>query len=358
MNLLPGRAGVSLHGSRGKTMLSLRRKVLVVSLLAVAGLLALLWRGVPRPAVAPALPSPNGYDDLLRAAAVRPSTVDASQASTEELQAFVEGNREALRLARVGLNRACQVPVECSQAYITAHVNELAGLKALVQALRAEGALAERENRPSDAVQSYLDAMRLGHQVARGGMLIDQLVGLACQAIGMSPLTNLRTNLSAQNWRGVIQTLEAIERDQEPLPSMLARQRDWGRRLIGAKYIVYRVVDRFTSRALEQSDEKFRRKHQNLSARRRLLLAEGAVRCYWLENHRYPDSLRELVPGLLRAVPADPYTETSLIYRPQAGSFLLYSAGPDGKDDRGTPIPKNRGPYPPKGDIFLDSPSP
>jgi hypothetical protein len=338
-------------------MLSLNRRILALSLLAVGGVLALLLWWSPRPAAPPALPSPNGYDDLLRAAAAHQGKIDAPQASTEELRGFVENNREALRLVRVGLSRACQVPVEYSQAYMVKHLKELADTKALAQALKAEGALAERENRLSDAVNSYLDTMRLGHQAARGGLLIDQLVGLACQAIGLNPLMNLRTNLSAQDWRGVIQTLEAIEREQEPLPAMLARERDWGRRVIGVKYLRYRVLAHLRQ-TLEQPYEKFRRKVQNLSARRRLLLAEAAVRCFWLENHRYPDSLRELVPGLLGAVPVDPYTETGLIYRPQTGAFLLYSTGPDGKDDGGTPISKGSAPYPPKGDIFLDSPWP
>lgn len=346
-------------GGKGKTMLSLKRRILFLCLLTVGVLVAWLWWRWPRAAVAPALPSPNGYEDLrLAAAAAYRGTIDVNQASTDELRLYVERNREALRLVRVGLGRACQVPVEYSQAYISSHLNELAGLKVLVHTLKAEGALAERENRPSDAVQSYLDAMRLGQQAVRGGLLIDQLVGLACQAIGLPPLMNLRTNLSAQDWRGVIRALETIEAEQEPLPSMLARERAWGRRLLGLKYLPYRLAARFTSDPLKQPFEKFRLKHQNFSTRRRLLLAEAAVRCFWLENHRYPDSLRELVPGLLRAAPADPYTETSLIYRPQAGSFLLYSAGPDGKDDGATPIPKRRGPYPPQGDIFIDSPSP
>jgi len=340
-------------------MPSRKRTILVLGLLAVGILLALLWWQWPRRAAAPALPSPNGYDDLRLAAVALRGSVGLSQASTEELRLYVERNREALRLVRVGLGHACQVPVEYSQAYISNHIHDLAGFKALAYSLKAEGALAERENRLSNAVNSYLDAMRLGHQVARGGLLIDQLVALACQAIGLPLLVDLRTNLSAQDWRVVIRKLETIEADQEPIAAMLARERTWGRRYLHLRYTLYHLAHLFTSDSVKQAFEKYGLKHQNFTARRRLLLAEAAVRCFWLENHRYPESLRELVPGLLRAVPADPYSETNLIYRPQAGSFLLYSVGPDGKDDGGTPIPQRRGgPYPPKGDVFVDSPIP
>lgn len=339
-------------------MLSRKRWILLLLLLVVAGLAALLLWPSPRPVAPAALPSPNGYDDLLKAAAARQGAVDASAASTEELRGFVEDNREALRLVRVGLSRACQVPLEYSQTYMTTHMNDLASWKALTLALKAEGALAERESRLADAVKSHLDGMRLGQHVARGGLLIDQLVGISCQGIGLNSLMDVRTNLSAPDWREVIQTLEAIEREQEPLPSMVARDRDWGRRAMGAGYVVASVVDRFTSRSLDVAYDKFRLKHLNISARRRLLLAEAAIRSFWLENHRYPDGFRELVPALLPAAPADPYTETNLIYRLKGDSFLLYSAGPDGKDDGGTPFRKGAEPYPPKGDIFLDSPSP
>jgi hypothetical protein len=49
----------------------------------------------------------------------------------------------------------------------------------------------------------------------------------------------------------------------------------------------------------------------------------------------YPDDLGALVPGLLGAVPIDPFTGKPLIYRRDGGGFVVYSLGSNEKDDGG-----------------------
>lgn len=77
-----------------------------------------------------------------------------------------------------------------------------------------------------------------------------------------------------------------------------------------------------------------------LSAENDLMLARTACA---LERHRlatgaYPETLGELVPALLAAVPIDVVDGQPLRYRRDAdGTFLLYSVGLDGKDDGGRP---------------------
>jgi hypothetical protein len=59
---------------------------------------------------------------------------------------------------------------------------------------------------------------------------------------------------------------------------------------------------------------------------------------YELRNHRLPDKLNELVPEYLKSVPIDCMDGQPLRYRQNAdGTFLLYSVGPNGKDDGGNP---------------------
>ena len=55
------------------------------------------------------------------------------------------------------------------------------------------------------------------------------------------------------------------------------------------------------------------------------------------ENH-YPSTLAELAPATLPAIPADPFDGQPLRYRTKANGFLLYSIGPDLKDDSGAAI--------------------
>ena len=48
-----------------------------------------------------------------------------------------------------------------------------------------------------------------------------------------------------------------------------------------------------------------------------------------------PRSLKELVPTYLSDVPMDPASGHEILYRQQAGAYVIYSVGVDGKDDRG-----------------------
>jgi hypothetical protein len=49
----------------------------------------------------------------------------------------------------------------------------------------------------------------------------------------------------------------------------------------------------------------------------------------------YPAKLADLVPNYVAAVPQDIFSGGALHYKPQGGGYLLYSVGPNGKDDGG-----------------------
>lgn len=70
-----------------------------------------------------------------------------------------------------------------------------------------------------------------------------------------------------------------------------------------------------------------------------LLLVALALRAYRLEHGNYPPKLDALVPVYLKRVPDDPFAlQGPLRYRRTGQKYVLYSVGPDGKDDGGTPI--------------------
>ena len=60
-----------------------------------------------------------------------------------------------------------------------------------------------------------------------------------------------------------------------------------------------------------------------------------AVQRYRLATGNLPDTLAELVPTYLDAVPKDPFDESELRYRKLESGFVVYSVGNDGKDDGG-----------------------
>lgn len=56
---------------------------------------------------------------------------------------------------------------------------------------------------------------------------------------------------------------------------------------------------------------------------------------YRAREGEYPESLQQLVPGLLGEVPADRFTGEPLVYRRSENGYRLYSLGPNGVDDGG-----------------------
>jgi uncharacterized RDD family membrane protein YckC len=52
----------------------------------------------------------------------------------------------------------------------------------------------------------------------------------------------------------------------------------------------------------------------------------------------YPESLAQLRGALQWQTPTDPFSGKSLVYRKQGSGYLLYSIGPDLRDDRGRPL--------------------
>lgn len=70
-----------------------------------------------------------------------------------------------------------------------------------------------------------------------------------------------------------------------------------------------------------------------------LLVTTLALRAYQLDHGTYPPNLASLAPNYLPSVPSDPFALSGLLRYQQAGAkYLLYSVGPDGKDDGGAAI--------------------
>jgi hypothetical protein len=69
-----------------------------------------------------------------------------------------------------------------------------------------------------------------------------------------------------------------------------------------------------------------------------LLLTTLALQAYHATHHAYPATLAALAPSYLPTIPADPFgAGEALRYQRSESGYLLYSIGPDGKDNGGTP---------------------
>ena len=67
----------------------------------------------------------------------------------------------------------------------------------------------------------------------------------------------------------------------------------------------------------------------------RTAAAALAVKRYQLQNKALPDSLGQVVPRYMPAVPLDPYDGQPLRYRKEADKYVVYSISKNGRDDGG-----------------------
>ncbi len=81
---------------------------------------------------------------------------------------------------------------------------------------------------------------------------------------------------------------------------------------------------------------------RRVHAQLRSALIFAAISAYKADFGCYPASLDVLVPDFLKEVPSDPFLAGPMGYRLDNGSFVLYSAGLNGRDDRGTKHKMNR----------------
>ena len=208
-------------------------------------------------------------------------------------------------------------------------------LKKLADQFIGEGKLAEREGRSAEAVQSYLDSIRFGQEISRGGLTTEKLVGISCEGLGLRALKRLAPKLTSEESRKLTKALEAIDGRREPWEAVLRRQKAFTRRM--GNFLEVTIGQLLLQPMIRETERKFRELAKTGEARLRLLMTDLAIRQFQSERGVYPNRLTELVPQFLQALPRDPFSTNGFIYRLQTNGFLLYSVGPDGKDDGGTP---------------------
>jgi hypothetical protein len=60
-----------------------------------------------------------------------------------------------------------------------------------------------------------------------------------------------------------------------------------------------------------------------------------ALAAYRVDNGAYPEKLADLIPKYVTEVPKDIFNDADLHYQRDGDGYLLYSVGPNGKDDGG-----------------------
>jgi len=286
----------------------------IAAVLAIVGLL-ILQELQPLPPIQ-SLPHPNGYDDLVKAGQmIRGDVGDYDKANREELRGIVLTNAEALSLARSTLSNQCGVTLQLSQAYLTNHLHELIGFRNLAQALATEGRLAEKENRFNDAAKSYLDAIHFGNEAGRGGILIDEMLGVAIRSLGVEQLQKITDNLDAKSCRETAAILEALDAQSQTWPEIIQQEQAWSRRTFTS--LRYRICRPLFAKMVGKTHNKAEQTFKKHQKQTRQLIIDLAARAYELDKGHHPANFADLVPDYLKAIPQDPLTGKDMVYSPR-----------------------------------------
>ena len=280
-----------------------------VPVFVVGGLVAfLVLRPLPP---LPVLPNPNGYDDFLSAAKlVSTNTAGYAKMSMDQLRPLVQVNAGALALARDGLDKQCGVPVLYSQDGQRNLTGNYTKLRRLGEAFAVEGRLAELENRPGAAANSYMDLMRLGAATEHGGILADAMLGCAIESLGSAGLQKIANQADARTCRETAAALEALDGIRPSWPEVMQQEDNWIRRSFGARSVIIEFV--YHRQLKQRNGQRAQRTFQAEQLKARQLMIDFASRAYELDKGHRPAGAADLVPEYLKAVPKNPVTAKNL----------------------------------------------
>ncbi len=350
-----------------------RKRTWVLLSLGAVVLIALVWSAIaglgsgggplPEP---PPIPVPNGYDDVLEAgraiekSGLVGSKLDLAKADAKELGPIVQGSGEPIAQARKGLEKSFQVPVIYEMnAMMDVTMRDLGSIRGgLVRAMVAQGRLAELEGRIDLAAGRYSDLIRLSEVMSHRVPMMAFQISEAIEMQGLYHLRDMRDKLSPEQCRKLIALLLEVDRKQEPAAQSIlyenmfinANMKQMG--FFPSIMIKVSGVQAKTQAQVTQTLESSEKRH---AAARRVLLTDLAVRIYRAEHGEAPPDLNALVPSILKSVPVDPYTGKPLRYVKRGKDGVVYSVGPDRKDDiLATPLGK-RHVDSTAGDFTIDS---
>jgi len=337
-----GAAGLDVDGRarRPAARLALCGVLALVAVGLVGPLLVVFYALMTPPTLAEEtpLPVPNGYEMLVRAGEQlgnvnvpfeNESLPPEQRPSADTFRAFRQQHDAVLSEARAALEIPCRVPVTYDP---NLDLSSIQILRQLARALDAESRAAAYDGDSAAAARSNLDMIRLGQAAGRGGLIVDWLVGVAIEGIGLERLHRQRAALPEDVRRDVIVRLARLRQTREPLEPCRRRDEVWTARAFGWIGRLIQVIDEWTGQA-DAADRGIEGADSRINAQFQILITELALESYRQRHGSWPATLDALVPEDLAEVPQDPCGTGPLVYRLTDKGYLLYSVGHNGIDD-------------------------
>lgn len=329
----------------------------VVSLAVIAAPTAVVyWRLThPLPIPQQQLPDPNGYDDLLAAVRLLPSrpvvgtpTFDdayyGGTATPAEIRRAHQELAPAIAMVQSALTRPVLRPLDYHDSDLG--MDHLAEFRTIARGMNLGGKLARLDGDFNLAANRYLELMQFGNAAARGGLMIDALVGVSVSGIGARGLWEMRENAPRESLPAFVERLRAAEEGLEPADVFIHRDRVWSQRANGWHGHLTQIISDIHPGGgiFWWVDTGFEGAFDRHAATLRLLQVELALRTYRNQHGDWPATLDQLTPEILPSIPVDPFSSDGapLRYRRDGEAYVLYSVNVDGVDDGGAPFDLER----------------
>jgi hypothetical protein len=204
--------------------------------------------------------------------------------------------------------------------------------------LEVETAKAEQAGRASECLELAILQWRLGRVLQRGGVYMDWVQGYRAETYGCGAVSHAADNLSDDECRRALAEVRRSLEERLDVETVLAYNAYWNRACFGwredlAHSARWLAGENPNAINLWVDKEQFQNLDKRGLLRLRLTETRLALEFYRREHGDWPAGLQDLVPKYLAAIPPDPFSTSTLIYRRQDDRFLLYSVGPDGRDD-------------------------
>jgi hypothetical protein len=207
-------------------------------------------------------------------------------------------------------------------------------IRELMNSLNAEADWAIENNQPGEAADVALALIRFGDMQTRGGVWIDYSFGIHSRRTGYAKLAQVRAHLSPDRLGPLIRDLQQSLAQREDPSTLRLRQADFREKSHGWGQRLSAVFDSDSYDARVDDIEQPQMFDELDITSNRLLQADLAIRQFQHDEGRLPGTLADLVPKYLPSVPLDA-RQHPLRFRPENGQFILYSIGPDDRDDGG-----------------------
>ena len=286
------------------------------------------------------IPAPNGNDDLRAARELLPGnpvvdsgTFDRNVAAQAELNKAVTETKDSIERVEKGLQADAMRQLDYSLT-LEAGFEEIQPTRSLSRAMDAAGKLAEMQGNYDESLRWHLNNMKHGFAARRGGLIVDDLVGVACAGIGCAGIFEIKDNLTAQQCEESRIAIEELLAAAEPFPDVAYRDRVWTQHALG-------WMAHLSQYLFDDPDANLGFELARLAelARCRLLMTELALQAYKQRHGQLPNTAEEFLAKFPSALPIDPFSPNgdALQFKPIAGGYVLYSLGRDGVDNQGKP---------------------